>query len=191
MTSSPRKSTKPTAEEEHAPWEDVTVEGDPSIGEGQQIEPAEAPIDAELDNALQSLMDWCQQYMLDHAADSAAVMAAEVRRILAGESAEEVLAETNPLNGKEHLEKPFMLHSFTLNPTDFTDGWPFYAAMDCSIPGTGDTFVLTCGGMKVIAALMRLHQIGEYPYPIKVRGAETRSGNTVLSLVVAGAEKRR
>ena len=187
MAPSRSKTNQDQQTDEAAPWEIPPTEGDASIGEGQQIEPATAPVDGDLQDVLQSLMDWCQSYMMENAADSADAMAAEVRRILSGEDAESVLAESAPLNGKEHLEKPFLLHGFTLNPTDFTEGWPFYAAMDASVPGTGDRFVITCGGPKVIAALKRLHDLGEYPYPVKIRGKETRAGRTVLQLVVAGA----
>lgn len=169
------------------PWESPPVEGDPSIGEGQQIEPAGPPVEGELDDIMQSLMDWCVQYAEEHAADSADAMAAEVRRILAGEDAVAVLAESAPLNGKEHTEKPFLLHGFTLNPTDFSEGWPFYASMEASIPGSGDRFVVNCGGPKVIAALMMLWKMGEFPYPVKIRAKETRSNRTVLQLVAAGA----
>lgn len=187
MAPSRSKAQQQQDTDETAPWEMPPTEGDPSVSEGQQIEPADAPVDPELQDALQNLMDWCQTYMMDNAADSADAMAAEVRRILSGEDAESVLAESTPLNGKEHTEKPFLLHSFTLQPTDFTEGWPFYAAMEASVPGTGDRFVITCGGAKVIAALKRLHDLGEYPYPVKIRGKETRAGFTVLQLVAAGA----
>jgi hypothetical protein len=187
MASTSKTRAQQQEAEEAAPWEVPPTEGDPAIGEGQAMEVAGEIVDPGLQNAMQTLMDWCQEYMMENAADSAAAMAAEVARILSGEDAESVLSESAPLNGKEHLEKPFMLHGFTLNPTDFTEGWPFYAAMDASIPGTGDRFVITCGGPKVIAALKRLHELGEYPYPVKIRGKETRAGFTVLQLVVAGA----
>lgn len=187
MTSTRSKATKQDDGEELAPWEVPATEGDPSVGEGQQVEPATPEAVIFDDDVMQSLMDWCVAYMDDHAADNAAVMAAEVRRILSGEDAEAVLSESAPLNGKDHTEKPFLLHSFTLNPTDFSEGWPFFASMACTIPGTGDAFTMNCGGPKVIAALRRLHELGEYPYPVKVRGKATKAGFTVLQLVVAGA----
>jgi hypothetical protein len=184
----PRKATATAVDtEEQAPWEVPPVEGDASISAGREVARKGYEDAQDVDDIMQSLMDWCVAYAEEHAADNAAVMAAEVRRILSGEDAESVLAETAPLNGKEHLEKPFMLRGFTLNPTDFSEGWPFYASMDCFIPGTGDTFSLNCGGPKVIAALRRLHELGEYPYALKVRGKSTRQGHTVLSLVEAGA----
>lgn len=187
MTSQTRKRTA------QALGLDNPVEGEDPIGEGQQLEPTgqEGPtetVDAvPMDDIMQSLMDWCVWYQGEHAQDHADVMAAEVRRILAGEDAESVLAESAPLNGKDHTEKPFMLHGFNLQPTDFSEGWPFYASMQCTVPGTGDEFVLNCGGIKVIAALRRLWELTELPCMIKVRGKQTRDGNTVLSLVAANA----
>lgn len=177
-----------TAETGEVPeWANRPVEGDPSTGEGKVVEVAQAVTLPTDDEVLQSLMDWCQQYMEENAADSAAAMAASVRRILAGEDAVDVLTEKAPLNGKDHPDKPFLLRSFNLNPTDYSEGWPFYASMDCEVPGTGDAFVLNCGGPKVIAALYRLHQINEYPYAVKIQAKTTRQGFTVLSLVTADA----
>lgn len=174
--------------EEPAPWEAPPVEGEQDVA-GREVEPAEdVVLPADLQNAMQSLMDWCVEYAELHAADNADAMAAEVARILAGEDAETVLSESAPLAGKDHTEKPFLLHSFTLHPSDHTDGWPFYAAMECSTPGHGISFTMNCGGPKVIAALKRLDDIGEYPYAIKVRGKPTRAGRTVLQLVMAGAD---
>lgn len=174
-------------EEERAPWEIPAVEGEQDTS-GAQIVPAGAAVIAQdPDSAMQNMMEWCVEYEQEHAADNAAVMAQEVARILAGEDAESVLSESTPLAGKDHTEKPFLLHGFTLNPTDFSEGWPFFASMQCSVPGQGTSFVLNCGGPKVIAALMRLHQLGEYPYPLKLRGKTTKAGYTVLQLVHAGA----
>lgn len=187
MASSRGKAQQEDQTEERAPWEMPPVEGDGNPAAGAEIEPAAIMAEIASDDTMQNLMDWCVGYAAESVADNAAVMAAEVRRILAGENAEDVLSERAPLAGKDHTEKPFLLRSFTLNPGDFTDGWPFYAAMDCEVPGTGDAFVMTCGGIKVIAALRRLHELGEYPYPVKVRGKTTRNGHTVLSLVMAGA----
>lgn len=185
----PKKTPEPTIDqvEELAPWEVPPVEGEGNPAEGAEIEPAEVMATIQADATLQNLMDWCVSYMEEHAVDNAEVMAAEVRRILAGEDAAEVLAESAPLNGKAHTEKPFLLRGFNLNPGDFEDGWPFYASMSCEIGATGDHFTMNCGGIKVIAALRRLHELGEYPYAVKVRGKSTRAGYTVLSLVMAGA----
>src|SRR5258706_11921128 len=119
LTSSRAKPKTQEQDEELAPWEIPQTEGDPAIAEGQEIEPAEVMATIAADDTMQNLMDWCVQYMQDNAQDNAAVMAAEVRRILAGESPEDVLAESQPLAGKDHTEKPFLLRGFTINPGDF------------------------------------------------------------------------
>lgn len=191
MPSKARTKTEVIEADEQAPWETGDQVPDVTPAEQQQIEPAEPAVTGVIDDPMQSLMDWCLGYVEATAADNAAVMAAEVRRILAGEDAETVLAESTPLKGEDHLEKPFLLHGFSLIETDFTDGWPFYAAMRCSAADIANEFVLTSGGVKVIAALCSLHTIGEYPYPVKLRGATTKKGNTVYSLVMAGSEPRK
>lgn len=187
MTTAKSKTKTQQQDEEAAPWEMPPTEGDPQVGEGADVVPAELVETISADETLQNLMDWCVRYMEEHAADDADVMAAEVRRILAGEDAESVLAESKPLNGKDHTEKPFLLHSFALNPGAFEEGWPVYASMRCTAPGRNEEFVMNCGGIKVMAALRRLHELNEYPYAVKVRGNPTRKGFTVLQLVMAGA----
>lgn len=187
MTSTRSKAKQSDGSDEAAPWETPTVEGDPSIGAGQQVEPADTVEGVPVLSGMETLMEWCVAFEEANQADSAAVMEAEVRRILAADNMEEALAESAPLNGKDHTDKPFLLRSFRLIPTDYSEGWPFYAAMDCEAPGRGESFVLNCGGIKVVAALKVLNDLDEYPYAIKIRGKQTRSGNTVLSIVMPSA----
>lgn len=186
MTSRTKTTQTPTSADEKAPWETFDGLPAPTPVEEQQIEPAEPVVEGVVDDPMQTLMDWCVEYSEISAIDNAAVMAAEVRRIMAGEDAEEVLGESAPLNGKDHAGKIFLLHGFTLNPSDHTDGWPFYAAMDCTDATQNAHWVMNCGGPKVVAALKRLHEIGEYPYAVKIEAKETRAGRTVLALVAAG-----
>lgn len=133
---------------------------------------------------LTSMMDWCVERSTMDAQDQYAVMEAEVRRILAGEDATQVLSESKPLSGKEFLNKPMRINGFTLTPTDFSEGWPFYANINATIDRDGTTAVINCGGPKVIAALMRLEQLDALPAYAMIKGDKTRRGFTVLSLVM-------
>lgn len=167
-------TTTPPQTQQVVPATPVTPE--PSIGvvTAQIVSP---------DEAVQTLMDWCVEYYESQEEDENAVMAREIARILAGENAVDVLSERTPIQGKEYPWRPFMLHGFMLTKTDFSEGWPFYASMDTTARGGSEHFVINCGGPKVMATLMRLEQIGEYPYYVQINAKPTKQGFTVLDLV--------
>lgn len=141
-------------------------------------------------NALQTMMDWCEQRAALTESDQWSVMEAEVARILRGEDAETVLSESKPLSGKDNTGKPFRIDGFTLTPTDFSEGWPFYANINATIDRDGTTAVINCGGPKVIATLMRLEQLDAIPCFAMLKGTQTRKGFTVLDLVLPEAGLR-
>lgn len=135
-------------------------------------------------NALQNLMDWCVERMATTEADQWAVMEAEVARILRGEDATAVLSENKPINGKDNTGKPFRINGFTLQPTDFSEGWMCYASINATIDRDGTTAVINCGGAKVIATLRRLEELDAIPCLAMIKGTQTRAGYTVLDLVI-------
>lgn len=137
--------------------------------------------------ALQSLMDWCTERSALTESDQWAVMEAEVARILAGEDATAVLSESKPINGKDNPNKPFRINGFTLTPTDFSEGWPFYANINATIDRDGTTAVINCGGPKVVATLKRLEELDAIPCVAMIKASQTKRGFTVLDLVLPDA----
>jgi hypothetical protein len=133
---------------------------------------------------LQDLMGWCIERAAVDTADQWAVMAAEVARIMQGADAVEVLSESKTVNGKDVAGKPFIATGFTLMQSDFTEGWPFYANISATINADGETRIINCGGIKVIASLRRLEELEAFPTAMVVKATTTKGGNTVLDLVM-------
>lgn len=174
--------TGPTSE----PVEAEVVEPTETDGAatGKEIEAFRASLAEQ--PGLQSMLDWCVERSAVDEVDQWRVMESEVARILAGEDAATVLSESKPLSGKVFVGRPFRIDGFTLQPTDFSEGFPFYANINATIDPDGTTAVINCGGPKVIASLMRLEQLDAIPAFAMLKGTKTRRGFTVLDLVMPG-----
>lgn len=187
MATSNKPSGQKTRSAEEALGVDNPVEGEQSV-DGAELQAMEDfRKNLGVSNALQSLMDWCIERTQLTESDQWTVMEAEVARILQGEDAEKVLSESKPVSGKDNVGKPFRIDGFTLTPTDFKEGWPFYANINATIDRDGSTAVINCGGPKVIATLMRLEQLEAIPCFAMLKGNQTRKGFTVLDLVLPDA----
>lgn len=147
----------------------IPVEGDVAIG---------GP-------AMQALVQWMAERANRDDTDEWAAMERSVARILAGEDAEEVLREDTPVKGEDIAGRPFTLHGFDLTETDFQEGNPVYATLDVTFPGNARHHVVNIGGMKVLARLMMLDQLGEWPQFVMITSKQTRSGNRVHDIVRA------
>lgn len=135
---------------------------------------------------LEAMMNWCVEQSALSAEDQWSVMESEVARILAADDMAAALAESKPLSGKDFVGRPFRVNGFTLTPTDFAEGWPFYANINATIDRDGTTAVINCGGPKVIAALMAAHRNDAIPFYAMIKANTTKKGFTVLSLVMPG-----
>jgi hypothetical protein len=145
------------------------------------------------EEAMQDLMRWCVGYAERTDEDEWAAMARSVETIMRGESAEEVLTASMPIQGqdlcnrpgkrdKETRSAPFQLLSFELTATEFDQGWPFYANMSVQFRSGGDVRVVNCGGVKVVAALRKLHELDALPRIVELTRTRTRAGTYVLAL---------
>lgn len=159
-----------------------------TIDEGAANSKEIAEFRASLSNqpGLESMMDWCVEQSALSAEDQWSVMESEVARILAADDMAAALAESKPLSGKDFVGRPFRVNGFTLTPTDFAEGWPFYANINATIDRDGTTAVINCGGPKVIAALMAAHRNDAIPFYAMIKANQTKKGFTVLSLVMPG-----
>lgn len=141
--------------------------------------------------AMQSLMEWVADRTTRDDQDDFAAMERTIARILAGEDAEQVLRRDTPVKGEDIADRPFLLHGFDLTESDFEEGFPVYANLHATMPGDPVQRVVNIGGLKVLAALKRLEEIGEWPVEVMIVVDGTRKGHSVNALVAPDAATSR
>lgn len=106
-----------------------------------------------------------------------------VRRILAGDTVDEVLEGQAAIHAADVLGVTLVVTGVRWNESDLGGGPGFYALMDC-VDGDGNSFTITCGAITVMAQLFRLHELGAFPTRLVIEEAEkaTRSGYKPMSL---------
>lgn len=107
-----------------------------------------------------------------------------VRRIMEAKTAEDVLAETAVVHARDMLDTPIRVMSVHWNRSDIEGGLPIYAVMDC-VDEDGQPFVVTCGGIRVMAQVSRLAELGALPALVRILESErpTAQGFRPLRLV--------
>lgn len=108
-----------------------------------------------------------------------------VQQILSRESAMDVLTDTELLNAKDIVGRPFALIATRFNESDFDAGSPWYASMDVHFPDTDTRAVVNCGHQALMAQLIKLDEFKEYPYPVVIKQGTkpNRFGTYPLRLV--------
>jgi hypothetical protein len=136
---------------------------------------------------LQQLIDWCAEQVANQGEDNMAVSEDMVRRMLTADSPEEVLREEVPKSGKDFIGIPLLLVDWRINESDYEDGegFPYYASLRVMVGNPPESRVINCGGIKVMAAIMRLVQLGEFRQFVKLTGKKNKAGRTPLNLVAA------
>lgn len=185
-------ATKTKAQEDVPVWDrprdgddpDVTDPAAQQVARASEAQPAVEGTIAAFGPAMTSLAQWLTDMAAGSDVDPATAMEDAVARILAKEGdAVQILTEDVPISGKTFLGKPFVLHTFAINEGDF-DGSPFYASLSVQAGNPPERRVLNVGGIKVLAKLMKLHELGEWPVTAMLKGSTTKAGHTVLDLVM-------
>lgn len=144
-------------------------------GQGAEIAETGGP-------ALKSLLDWLVQEATETDEDTFAGLESIVAQMLSAESPEDVLREQAPVSGKNFVDVPFTCHGFKLREGDYEEGAPFYAVLDVEIGSPPERRVITCGGWTVLAQLMKLRQLGDWPLVMKFTAKKTQKGYQALRL---------
>lgn len=150
---------------------------------GSDVEPVVTGEIAAAGPAVRELTEWLADHASRSDVDTWQDMERAVAKILSGDSAEDVLKKDLPISGKTFLNRPFLLHGFTITESDYEEGSPFYANLDVTVNAGAERHILNVGGIKVLAKLKRLSDIGEWPYAVMLTGDTTKRGFTVLDLV--------
>lgn len=106
-----------------------------------------------------------------------------VRRILSGDTADDVLEGQEAIHAKDVLGDNLVVTGVRWNESDQESGPNFYALIDC-VDEKGEGYAVTCGAISVMAQLFRLNELGAFPVCVVIEEAAkpTRSGYRPMSL---------
>lgn len=104
--------------------------------------------------------------------DPEQVALAIMERILAGETAEEVLGGLKAVHAEDVLSRPFTLHGLRLMRSRFETGPGVFAVLDCEFGDDGSREAVTCSGRSVLAQSVQLYRLGALPRSVKIVKAE-------------------
>lgn len=117
--------------------------------------------------------------------DEMAMLAAELRKANTAESIADALRDKTTVNGKDHVDIPFMCTGFTIREGKYEDETlPFYASLEAINPDHPEGYIVNCGGMKVLVHLRTLERFNAFPVPLVIRGKTTSKQRTVLTFEV-------
>lgn len=140
--------------------------------------------------AMQTFIEWCTTKAETTDEDQFNIMASVIGEITRSGNVAEMMAERAPLHARDLIGKPLILHGFEIREGDYEESMiGFYAALTCGRPGSAETRIVTCGGMKVMVKLMMLeHFISqedsteEWPQVFWFTEKRTKKGYGVLDI---------
>lgn len=158
----------------------------------EQMEGMEAVKDSEGNEiafgpATSTVVAWCAERVSVDDDSAAAAMEAMIARVLNSTTPDEILGEDLTVKVDDILGQVVLVTGVRIGMTEFQDGFPFYALIDCEYGNPRVSHVVTVGAFKVLAQLFALDRVAEYPYTVKFKRAEkpTRAGYYPISLVRA------
>lgn len=175
--------------DEKAPWEtDAPTEGIPVPPNTDEVQGEIIDRTGEvipLGAAGAAVIQWCADNATISDEDSAAAMDDIVRRVLASTTPDQVLAESLSVPVEDILDRPVQLTGVRIGHTEFEDGWPFYALMDCVYGSPPELHVVTCGAFKVMAQLYAFVHMGALPQVVMFKESDkaTRKGFKPIQMV--------
>lgn len=120
--------------------------------------------------------------------DPEQVSLAIMERILAGESAEEVLGGQQAVHAQDVLDRPFMLHGLRLMRSRFEGGAGVFAVLDAEFGDDGSREAVTCSGRNVMAQAIQLYRLGALPRDVVIIRSETQTANGYYPLWLEAAQ---
>lgn len=137
--------------------------------------------------ATMTVIQWCQEQVEVDDEDSAAAMEAMVRRVLASDTPDQVLAEELVVSVDQILGKPIVITAVRIGRTEYADGFPYYALLDCTWGSPPEPHTVSVGAFKVMAQLFAISAMGEWPQTVMFKQSDkpTRAGHRPISLVRA------
>ncbi len=119
--------------------------------------------------------------------DPEAIAADIARRILEAPDTNAALQLGVAVHAREILGQPIVITGFRFQESGFDSGPGAYAVLDAVNDDTGEGFAVTCGGVNVMAQLIRLAMDGDLPKRVKIieTDRQTKQGYYPMWLVPA------
>lgn len=152
------------------------------------IDPAEVPVVQEFDTGIG---EWLDREREDTATGPVATYRDIVTQILDAKSIFDILTPPDILNTRDCWGRPFALIGVRFNESSFQNGSPVYASMDVVWPDTEKRDVINSGNQRMVAQLLRLHQIDMFPLMVEIERSNTMNeyGNYMYWLKFAPGGK--
>lgn len=184
MANGQRSGTAAQSGEPQQQSDGSSSESTPTAQELMQAKAQMGEVVTRNEQIMQTFIQWQVERASTTDEDQFAIMASIVAEIMDADSVEEVLREREALHARDIVNTPLILHGFELREGTYEDSQTgYYAAMTVSRPGADVTRIVTCGGMKVLAKLMKLDQFGEWPQIFYFTEKKTNKGYGVLDIV--------
>lgn len=101
-----------------------------------------------------------------------------IERILASESADQILAGQTAISGREVLDRPFVLHGVRWHKSRFDEGLPVFAVLDAEFMDDGSRSAVTTSAGNVMAQAYALVRLGDgLPATVKIVESEHDTAN--------------
>lgn len=113
-----------------------------------------------------------------------------IDQILNSNTPEDVLTPVEAVSARDMVGRPFILHGFDVNQSEFDVGSPFYASMKVTFLEDDVKAVVNTGNQAVMAQLIRLSQFENgFPQSVVIREGRkpNKYGNKPLRLTISAA----
>jgi hypothetical protein len=108
-----------------------------------------------------------------------------IAQVLSATSPDVVLTPVEAIQARDIVGVPLLLFGVEMNESEFDEGSPFYASMQCVVAQDATPAIVNCGHKKVIAQLVKLKEFDQFPYRVmfRQRGTSKIGGTPMLELV--------
>lgn len=110
-----------------------------------------------------------------------------MERILASETAEDVLGGAQAVHAQDVLDRPFVLSGLRVMRSRFEGGPGVFLVMDAEFGDDGSSAAVTCSGRTVMAQAVQLYRLDALPRTVKIVQAKQQTANGFYPLWLEAA----
>lgn len=183
-----RKATpEPVSSEQETPGTDVSTVDEQDVVQAEIVLAAERAANFVATRGYGPASTALVMYIAEKAVDESdlnvVITEQLAERLLSAQSADDILLPFDPVQGKTKLGQPIYIEGCTIIESEY-EGFPWYVSLRCKVPATGETYVLTTGGEKVVMQAAAADRAGQWPLYCKLvqTDKETKAGFRPLEL---------